>query len=312
MSSSIETIRSYLGGGGEHFPALTYSPVNSHFSKRSLVHLEKRVDWCTDNTYCRDGTHCIGNGRCGKNFNWYWIIAVVVFLFILVIWTFIRRRNARAAMANQPVVETIAVVPQNQYSAYAPPQNYAPPAGDPNMAYQTPAYVPPAGDPNMAYQTPAYVPPGSSPLPGGYAAPGTYPPPAGAYPPPAGSPYPEKPYGAPVDAPPPAAYSPYPPPAAGPAYSAPYSPVPYSAPLLLLPTLLLTLLALVNLNWSVMLPRLLTLFPRARLHHTLPQSKETANHRRGLPFSLHFPPTYSLFNKYRTFFVDSLACFFCI
>ncbi|KAF9125265.1 hypothetical protein BGW39_007530 [Mortierella sp. 14UC] len=206
MTSTIDTIRSYLAGGSDHVAALTYTPVNSPFSKRSLVHLEKRVDWCTDNTYCRDGYHCIGNGRCGRNFTWYWIPFVVI-LFLLTICIWMRRRNARAAMSNQPVVETIAVVPQNQYSAYPPPQNYAPPAGDPNMAYQTPA---------------AYVPPGSSPFPAEYAAPGTYAPPAG-------SPYPEKPYGAPIDAPPPAAYSPYPPPAAGPAYSAPYSPIPYSA-----------------------------------------------------------------------------------
>ncbi|KAG0211943.1 hypothetical protein BGX33_003969 [Mortierella sp. NVP41] len=203
MTSALDTVHSYLFGRSDLILASTVSPRESAFSKRALVHLEKRVEYCTSRTYCPSGYHCVSDNWCKKDFNWYWIVAVVVFILLLSIFTCIRRRNARA-MASQPVVETIAVVPQNQYSAYPPPQNYAPPAGDPNMAYQTPA---------------AYVPPGGS-SPAGYAAPGTYPPPAG-------SPYPEKPYGAPVDAPP-AAYSPYPPPAAGPAYSAPYSPAPYS------------------------------------------------------------------------------------
>ncbi|OAQ28720.1 hypothetical protein K457DRAFT_138477 [Linnemannia elongata AG-77] len=202
MTNTLDTIRRYLSAGNDVIVASSIPTVDSHLSKRSLVHLQKRVDWCTSTTYCADGSHCIGGGLCKKDFNWYWIVAVVVFLFILTIFTCIRRRRTAAAMSAQPVVETIAVVPQNQYSAYPPPQNYAPPAGDPNMAYQTPA---------------AYVPPTGSPAPLGYAAPGTYAPPTG-------SPYPEKPY----DAPPPAAYSPYPP-AGGPAYSAPYSPAPYSA-----------------------------------------------------------------------------------
>ncbi|KAG0323124.1 hypothetical protein BGZ97_000052 [Linnemannia gamsii] len=210
MTNALVTIRSYLSFGNDVLVASTIPAADSHFSKRSVVHLEKRIDKCTSSTYCEDGYHCIGNGLCGKNFNWYWIVALVVLFFSISIYTCIRRRRiaAAATMAPVPVVETIAVVPQNQYSAYPPPQNYAPPAGDPNMAYQTPA---------------TYAAPAGSPAPMGYAAPGMYAPPAG-------SPYPEKPYSAPVDAPPPAAYSPYPPPStAGPAYSAPYSPAPYSA-----------------------------------------------------------------------------------
>ncbi|KAF9926686.1 hypothetical protein FBU30_003762 [Linnemannia zychae] len=202
MSDSLHHIRNYLSGGSDMYVAVSsIANVDSHFSKRSIVHLEKRVDWCTSTTYCSDGYHCIGTtGLCKKNFNWYWIPALAVILLIVLIAGCVRRSRNRAAMSAQPVVETIAVVPQNQYSAYPPPQNYAPPPGDPNMAYQTPA---------------TYAPPGGSPAPAGYAAPGTYPPPAG-------SPYPEKPYG--VDTPP-AAYSPYPPPA-----GAPYSSAPYSAP----------------------------------------------------------------------------------
>ncbi|KAK3811344.1 MAG: hypothetical protein JOS17DRAFT_842911 [Linnemannia elongata] len=201
MTNAIDTICRYFSAGSDVFVASSLPTIDSHLSKRSIVHLQKRVDWCTSTTYCANGSHCIGGGLCQNDFNWYWIIAVGVLLDILTIYICIRRRRTAAAMASQPAVGTTAVVPQNQYSAYPPSQNYAPPTGDPNMAYQTPA---------------VYIPPAGSPTPVGYATPGTY-----ALP--AGSTYPEKPY----DAPPPAAYSPYPP-AGGPAYSAPYSPAPNS------------------------------------------------------------------------------------
>ncbi|OAQ27681.1 hypothetical protein K457DRAFT_127323 [Linnemannia elongata AG-77] len=203
MTNAIDNILRYFSASNDVFVASSLPTVDSHLSKRSIVHLQKRVDWCTSTTYCDNGSHCIGGGLCQSDFNWTWIIVVGVFLDIITIYICIRRRRTAAAMAPQPTVETIAVVPQNQYSAYPHPQNYTPPAGDPNMAYQTPA---------------AYVPPAGSPAPVGYAAPGTYAPPAG-------STYPDKPY----NSPPPAAYSPYPP-AGGPAYSAPYSPAPNSTP----------------------------------------------------------------------------------
>ncbi|KAF9294541.1 hypothetical protein BGZ88_003710 [Linnemannia elongata] len=209
MTNTLDTIRRYLSAGNDVFVASSIPPVDSHLSKRSLVHLQKRVDWCTSTTYCADGSHCIGGGLCKKDFNWYWIVAVVVFLFILTIFTCIRRRRTAAAMSAQPVVETIAVVPQNQYSApaplgYAAPGTYAPPTGSPypEKPYDAPppaAYspYPPAGGPaysapyspapySAAAATPAtaysapYTPPGAGqPQLVGNAAPAPYPVPQG-------------------------------------------------------------------------------------------------------------------------------------
>ncbi|KAK3808133.1 MAG: hypothetical protein J3R72DRAFT_530569 [Linnemannia gamsii] len=143
MTNAIDTIRRYFSAGNNVFIASSLPTINSHLSKRSIVHLQKRIDWCTSTTYCANGSHCIGGGLCEQDFNWYWILVFGVFLDIFIIYICIRRRRATAAMASQP-----AVVPQMQYLAYPPPQNFASTAGNPNMAYQTPAaYVPLAGGP---------------------------------------------------------------------------------------------------------------------------------------------------------------------
>ncbi|KAF8938442.1 hypothetical protein EDD21DRAFT_410307 [Dissophora ornata] len=182
--SSLNIVREYLFGGAEEILALT-TPVTP-LEKRDLMRIEKRYDQCSSSTYCRNGYHCVSTTLCKKNTNYAWT-AVFGVLLLLLICLCIRRRRARA----------MTDAPQTVVATTFPQQSYAPPAGDPNLAYQTPATYPP---PTGAYAAP---PTGAYPA---YSAPYT------------GETYP------PLQAPP-AAYSAYP------AASDPYppAPVPYSA-----------------------------------------------------------------------------------
>ncbi|CAO3572945.1 unnamed protein product [Mortierella alpina] len=182
---------------------------NYGLRKREMMRFEKRKEICSTDAYfeysCPDGSYCVGTRSCRQRASYAWTAVFGVIVLLALIYVCVRRSRARSAMASQQPVVTTTIVPgqEQQYAQYAPPQNFAPPPGDPNMAYQTPpSYPPPAGA--------AYPPPGSSP-----------------YPPPGASPYGEKPpgsYGPPMEAPP-AAYSPYP------QTSGAYSPAPaaYSA-----------------------------------------------------------------------------------
>ncbi|KAG0325231.1 hypothetical protein BG000_001885 [Podila horticola] len=184
--------------GGEAISALM-SPA---ISKRSMsMHLEKRRDICqtfADGTYyyCPDGSYCVGTSSCKKNVSYVWIAGVAAVVVLVVILGIIRRCRARRAMSVQQPVVTTTIIPGQetlspQYQSQYPAGGFAPPPGDPNMAYQ-PYYTqnvaqqPPPGSPYgapypptsnspMAYPPPAAYPPTGSPVPS-------------AYPPPAGTP----------------------------------------------------------------------------------------------------------------------------
>ncbi|KAI1302438.1 hypothetical protein EDD11_005604 [Mortierella claussenii] len=212
MSFSLHVARDYLFGGSDVVLALT-SPAST-LEKRDIMRIEKRVDQCSYGRYCPDGWHCVSATECQKNRNYAWTAVFGVLLLLLIILCCIRRRRAARAVPAQPVVTTTI-----------PLQSYAPPAGDPNMAYQTPAYPPPAGAPYGA-PPPNYPPPASSPYtdkpldaPGTYS---NYPPASGAYSP---APYHTDPaYGGTpsYSAAPPTSYPPPAQPAS--AYSGPYNP----------------------------------------------------------------------------------------
>ncbi|KAF9586027.1 hypothetical protein BGW38_010299 [Lunasporangiospora selenospora] len=179
------------------------------------MHLEKRYEVCSTNPtrFCDDGWYCTSSYTCRKKANYAWVAGVGVLVLLLIIlscWKRVRNRNA--AQSQQTVVTVVDNAPPPTGAPYG--ANFAPPAGDPNMAYQTPMSYPPAPAPYGA------------PPAGAYPPPATYPPPAGAYTEkPIGSPYP-----APMDAPMP--YSAYPP-ASGafsPAYPAPSGSSPYPPP----------------------------------------------------------------------------------
>ncbi|KAF9344419.1 hypothetical protein BGX26_004392 [Mortierella sp. AD094] len=186
MSSFIEYARAYLLGGSEEFLAHNTNTLE----KRGLMRIEKRYDQCSYNTYCPSGSHCISATMCKRNVSYAWTAVFGVIFLLCLIGICLRHRRASAALVSQPAVVNTENAPQ--------PQFYAPPAGDPNYAYQQ--------------QQPNSYPPT------GYAAP------APLYSPPASSPYGEKPLEAP-----PAAYSPYPAPAGAPPV-AEYSGAPYSTP----------------------------------------------------------------------------------
>ncbi|KAG0100840.1 hypothetical protein BGZ93_000027 [Podila epicladia] len=193
MSSTIDSIKSYMSGG-EPMLALM-SPA---LGKRSMsMHLEKRREICQtygngSYNYCPDGYHCVGSSYCKKNTSYIWIAGVAAFVVILVILALFRRCRARRAMSVQQPVVTSTVIPGQetlspQYQSQYPAGGYAPPPGDPNMAYQpyypqTGAQQPPPGSPYtapypptsgspMAYPPPAAYPPTGSPVPSPYPAP---------------------------------------------------------------------------------------------------------------------------------------------
>ncbi|KAG0366211.1 hypothetical protein BGZ54_005668 [Gamsiella multidivaricata] len=201
MSSALDTVRNYLLGGAEEVLALTM-PV-SPLEKRGLMRIEKRRDQCSSSTYCPDGYHCISAVYCKKNTNYAWTAVFGVLLLLAIILCCVRRRRARAAMAAPQTV----VTSDPHYSV--PPQIYAPPAGDPNLAYQTPGPYPGSPYPAGTYPPPASAPYGEKPLETPPAAYSAYPPSSGAYSaaPPASTNYPAP------DVPAPAySGSPYPPP----------------------------------------------------------------------------------------------------
>ncbi|KAG0243529.1 hypothetical protein B0O80DRAFT_452537 [Mortierella sp. GBAus27b] len=177
---------------------LAYSTNVSPLHKRAIMHLEKRRDQCSATTYCPDGYYCISSYTCRKNANYAWTAIFGVLALLCIILFCIRRRRASRAMTTQ---QEVVVTTNQDVSQYQPQQTFAPPPGDPNLAYQTPAM---------------YPPPGSSPYPGAPASPpAAYPPPgSAAYPPPAyppaghvdgASPY-MVPYSSPAPAPGPGPY----------------------------------------------------------------------------------------------------------
>ncbi|KAG0258807.1 DNA-directed RNA polymerase III subunit RPC5 [Mortierella polycephala] len=239
-SIAMDSVKLFLLNNSEEILAIA-TPI-SPLQKREFVRLEKRREVCSSDGYttysCRDGYHCVSARTCKRNSNYAWTAIFGVIVVLLILFTCMRRRRARAAMATQQPVVTSTVIPGQgaNYAAYPPAQSYAPPPGDPNMAYQAPAnYPPPNGapvypPPNGA---PVYPPPNGAPAyPPSNGAP-VYPPAAASgYPPPGSPPYSgEKPpgsaYAHPTDTPP-AAYSPYPP-ASG-SYAAPPPGQPYAAP----------------------------------------------------------------------------------
>ncbi|KAF8978585.1 hypothetical protein BGZ46_006326 [Entomortierella lignicola] len=193
MSSFVNTARTYLFGGPDELAAL--STLVSPLEKRSLVHFAKRRDQCSTYYYCPDGFHCISTNLCRKNANYAWTAVFGVLLVLCLIAVCIRRRRSQQAYASQPEVVTTQVYPQ---------QTFAPPPGDPNMAYSQPSTYPPINYPATT-PAPAYTPeappatyspypaPGTPPYsahaPQAYAAPDIYPPTSGHYPPPASVPY---------------------------------------------------------------------------------------------------------------------------
>ncbi|KAG0091609.1 hypothetical protein BGZ92_000279 [Podila epicladia] len=172
MSSTIDSIKSYMSGG-EPMLALM-SPA---LGKRSMsMHLEKRREICQtygngSYNYCPDGYHCVGSSYCKKNTSYIWIAGVAAFVVILVILALFRRCRARRAMSVQQPVVTSTVIPGQetlspQYQSQYPAGGYAPPPGDPNMAYQP--YYPQTG---AQQPPPAAYPPTGSPVPSPYPAP---------------------------------------------------------------------------------------------------------------------------------------------
>ncbi|KAG0029656.1 hypothetical protein BGZ81_003537 [Podila clonocystis] len=205
MSFTIESIKSYVEG--EPIVALM-SPA---ISKRSMsMRLEKRREICEtygngSYNYCPEGYYCVGSSYCKKKTSYVWIAGVAAVVVIIIILGIVRRCRARRAMSTQqPVVTSTVITGQEtlspQYQAQYPAGGFAPPPGDPNMAYQPyqPTYAqpppgspynapyPPTSDAPMAYPPQAAYQPAGSPVPSAYPAPaGT---PATAYSSPAYSP----------------------------------------------------------------------------------------------------------------------------
>ncbi|KAF9364172.1 hypothetical protein BGX34_002298 [Mortierella sp. NVP85] len=202
MVNILQYIQASAFGATEEILALS-SDV-SPLQKRSL-RFEKRRDECGGGWYCPDGWHCVSMTRCAKNTSYAWTAVFgVLALLLIILWCLKRRRAADSQVPTQQAV-VIATPDQTTY----PQQTFAPPAGDPNLAYQTP---------------PTYPAPGASPYPNPaapYGAPAPYPPPGS-------SPYPEKPHEAynPAGSPP----AGYPPASGSYAYPAPGAPAPYPAP----------------------------------------------------------------------------------
>ncbi|KAF9338282.1 hypothetical protein BG006_006624 [Podila minutissima] len=229
MFTTIDSIKSYISGG-EPILALM-SPA---ISKRSMsMHLEKRGEICQTHSnglynYCPDGYHCVGSAYCKRSASYIWIVGVAAFVVIFMIYIIFRRWRARRAMsAQQPVATSTIITGQEtlspQYQSQYPVGGFAPPPGDPNMAYQpyypqTGAQQPPPGPPYTA----PYPPTSGSPMV--YTPPAAYPPPA-TYPP-TGAPVPS-PYPAPAGTPATAYSSPAYTPAGQPQYTAP---APYPVP----------------------------------------------------------------------------------
>ncbi|KAG0312834.1 hypothetical protein BGZ99_009249 [Dissophora globulifera] len=153
--NSLDSVREYLFGGASQIVALT-APV-SPLEKRGLMRIEKRIERCSSMAYCPDGYHCISNTLCEKNINYAWtaVFAVLPLLCIILIW--LRCRRARSAATHQTfVVTTLSQDPD--YAVYHLQQQFAPPPGDPSMAYSTPAsgsYAPAPEYTEGAYSAPA-------------------------------------------------------------------------------------------------------------------------------------------------------------
>ncbi|KAF9437154.1 hypothetical protein BGZ76_001816 [Entomortierella beljakovae] len=199
MASTANAI-SYLFGRADIIQA-SPAPM-SYLERRGLTRIVKRGEYCSPGRRCGDGYHCISDTLCRKNTNFVWTAAFGVLLIICLIGICIRRRRASKAIVSEPTVVAV------------PGAVYAPPSGDPNLAYQQPAAYPPSAlyPTSNAYPTSTVYPPSTDAYPlTAYPPTTTYPP---AYP--STVPYGEKPI-----EPTPSAYSPYPAPAGASAYSGP-------------------------------------------------------------------------------------------
>lgn len=198
MPVNFESINNYLSGG-EPMLAL----ISPAVSKRSMsMGLQKRDDICQTYgdgtyTYCPEGQYCVGSSYCKKKASYVWTAGVAALVVIIIVLAFVRRCRARRAMTVQQPVVTTTIIPGQQtvspqYQSQYPAGGFAPPPGDPNMAYQPQyqqqPYYPTAAQPGSPYTAP--YPPTDSPM--AYPPPTAYPPTGSpvpsAYPPPAGTP----------------------------------------------------------------------------------------------------------------------------
>ncbi|KAF9177458.1 hypothetical protein BGZ51_008720 [Haplosporangium sp. Z 767] len=178
-SIAMDSIKRFLPNSSEEILAIA-TPISS-LQKRESMRFEKRSVVCYYNYrkyICPDGYHCIGGGRCKKNANYAWTAVFGVLAVLLILYFCLRRRRAKAAMANQQSVATTTLVPRQDadYAANPPAQSGAPPPCSPNMTYKVPITCsPPAA-------SSGHLPPGSSPYTGEMPPSTVYAPPIDASP----------------------------------------------------------------------------------------------------------------------------------